>query len=101
MTRVAFIGLGNMGGGMAARQAQAGREVMAFDLSAGALDKAKEAGCSAAGSVAEAVKSVDAVVTMLPAGPHVRQVYAEQILPNAPKGVVLVDSSTIDVESAR
>jgi len=101
MTRVAFIGLGNMGGGMAANQAKAGREVMAFDLSAAALDKAAAAGCSKAGSVAEAVKSADAVVTMLPAGPHVRSVYAEQILPNAPKSTLLIDSSTIDVESAR
>ena len=101
MTRVAFIGLGNMGGGMAANQAKAGREVVAFDLSAAALDKAAAAGCAKAGSVAEAVKTADAVVTMLPAGPHVRQVYAEQILPNAPKTALLIDSSTIDVESAR
>jgi 3-hydroxyisobutyrate dehydrogenase len=101
MTRVAFIGLGNMGGGMAANQAKAGREVMAFDLSAAAVHKAAAAGCVGVGSVAEAVKGADAVVTMLPAGPHVRSVYAEQILPNAPKAAVLVDSSTIDVESAR
>jgi 3-hydroxyisobutyrate dehydrogenase len=101
MTRVAFIGLGNMGGGMAANQAKAGREVMAFDLSAAALDKAAAAGCSKASSVAEAVKSADAIVTMLPAGPHVRQVYAEQILPHAPKTALLIDCSTIDVESAR
>jgi 3-hydroxyisobutyrate dehydrogenase len=101
MTRVAFIGLGNMGGGMAANQAKAGREVMAFDLSAAALDKAAAAGCSPATSVAEAVMAADAVVTMLPAGPHVRQIYAEHILPNAPKTALLVDSSTIDVESAR
>jgi len=101
MTRVAFIGLGNMGGGMAANQAKAGREVMAFDLSAMALDKAAAAGCSKAGSVAEAVKTADVVITMLPAGPHVRSVYAEQILPNAPKTALLIDSSTIDVESAR
>jgi len=101
MTRIAFIGLGNMGGGMAANQAKAGREVMAFDLSAAALDKAAAAGCSKAASVAEAVKTADAVITMLPAGPHVRSVYAEQILPNAPKSALLIDSSTIDVESAR
>ncbi|WP_293676600.1 3-hydroxyisobutyrate dehydrogenase, partial [uncultured Phenylobacterium sp.] len=74
---------------------------MAFDLSAAALDKAAAAGCARAASVAEAVKTADAIVTMLPAGPHVRQVYAEQILPNAPKSAILVDSSTIDVESAR
>jgi len=101
MSRVAFIGLGNMGGGMAANQAKAGREVMAFDLSAAALDKAVAADCSKAASVAEAVKTADVVITMLPAGPHVRQVYAEQILPNAPKTALLIDSSTIDVESAR
>ncbi len=101
MTRVAFIGLGNMGGGMAANQAKAGREVMAFDLSPAALAKSAAAGCSVAGSVAEAVKAADAVITMLPAGPHVRQVYAEQILPNAPRTALLVDCSTIDVDSAR
>jgi 3-hydroxyisobutyrate dehydrogenase len=101
MTRVAFIGLGNMGGGMAANQAKAGREVRAFDLSAAALEKASAAGCSATSSVAEAVKDADIVITMLPAGPHVRSVYAEQVLPNAPKTALLIDSSTIDVESAR
>ena len=101
MTRVAFIGLGNMGGGMAANQAKAQRVVSAFDLSAAAVEKAVAAGCSAAGSVAEAVKDAEAVVTMLPAGPHVRQVYAEQVFPNAPAGALLIDCSTIDVESAR
>ena len=101
MMRVAFIGLGNMGGGMAANQAKARREVAAFDLSAAALDRAAAAGCSKARSAAEAVKSADAVVTMLPAGSDVRRVYAEQILPNAPRSAILVDSSTIDVESAR
>lgn len=101
MTRVAFIGLGNMGGGMAANQARAGREVLAFDLSDAALEKAVAAGCAAAGSVAEAVRDAEAVVTMLPAGPHVRQVYADQILPNAPKSALLIDCSTIDVDSAR
>lgn len=101
MTRIAFIGLGNMGGGMAANQVGADRAVMAFDLSRSALDKAVAAGCTAAGSVAEAVKDADAVITMLPAGPHVRQVYGEQVLPNAPKRALLIDCSTIDVESAR
>ena len=99
--RIAFIGLGNMGGGMAANQAKAGREVIAFDLSTAALDKAAAAGCSKAGSVADAVKTADAVITMLPAGPHVRQVYAEQVLLHAPRSALLVDCSTIDVESAR
>lgn len=101
MARVAFIGLGNMGGGMAANQAKAGREVAAFDLSAAALEKAVAAGCGATGSVAEAVDRADVVFTMLPAGPHVRSVYADQILSNAPKSALLIDCSTIDVDSAR
>lgn len=99
--RIAFIGLGNMGGGMAANQAKAGRQVAAFDLAAAALDRARSAGCAPAGSVSEAVRDADAVVTMLPAGPHVRKVYAEEILPNAPKSALLVDCSTIDIDSAR
>src|SRR3954447_14217342 len=101
MTRIAFIGLGNMGGGMAANQAKAGHEVLAFDLSATALERAVAAGCQAAGSAAAAVKDADAVITMLPAGQHVRAVYANEILPNAKPGALLIDCSTIDVESAR
>lgn len=99
--RVAFIGLGNMGGGMAVNQAKAGRQVAAFDLSAQALARAGEGGCTPAASVAEAVAGADVVVTMLPAGPHVRAVYAGEVLPNAPKSALLIDCSTIDVESAR
>jgi 3-hydroxyisobutyrate dehydrogenase len=101
VSRVAFIGLGNMGGGMAANQAKAGREVLAFDLAEAALKRAADAGCKPAATVAEAVREAEAVITMLPAGPHVRQVYAEQVLPNVAKGALLVDCSTIDVESAR
>jgi 3-hydroxyisobutyrate dehydrogenase len=101
MTRIAFIGLGNMGGGMAANQAKAGHEVMAFDLAAAAVEKAVAAGCQAAGSAAAAVKDADAVITMLPAGPHVRAVYADEVLPNAKPGAILIDCSTIDVDSAR
>lgn len=99
--RIAFIGLGNMGGGMAANQAKADRQVAAFDLSAQALERAKAAGCAPVADIAAAVKDADAVITMLPAGPHVRKVYAEEILPNAPKSALLIDCSTIDVESAR
>jgi 3-hydroxyisobutyrate dehydrogenase len=101
MTRVAFIGLGNMGSGMAANQAKAGREVVAFDLSADAMARAKEQGMSGAGSAAEAVKDANIVITMLPAGQHVRDVYEQAILPNAPKDALLLDCSTIDVDSAR
>lgn len=99
--KIAFIGLGNMGGGMAANQAKAGRDVAAFDLSTEALDRAVKAGCRAATSVAEAVKDADVVITMLPAGPHVHKVYAEQVIGAAPTSALLVDCSTIDVETSR
>jgi 3-hydroxyisobutyrate dehydrogenase len=101
MTRIAFIGLGNMGGGMAANQAKAGHAVTAFDLSTNALERAAAAGCATAGSAAAAVASADVVITMLPAGAHVRSVYADAILPHAPKSALLIDCSTIDIDSAR
>jgi len=101
MARVAFIGLGNMGGGMAANLAKAGHQVRAFDLSESALAKAEANGCSRAGSAAEAVGDAEAVVTMLPAGKHVRQVYEESVIGSAPTSAILMDCSTIDVDSAR
>lgn len=101
MTRIAFIGLGNMGGVMAANQARAQRQVMAYDLSRAAVDRAAAAGCHAMDSVAAAVKDAEAVISMLPAGPHVRSLYAEQIFEHAPASALLIDCSTIDVESAR
>ena len=101
MTRIAFIGLGNMGGGMAARLVGAGHEVTAFDLSAEALERAAGRGCTPAASVREAVASAEAVITMLPAGPQVRAVYEGEILGQAPAGALLIDASTIDVETAR
>ena len=101
MTKIAFIGLGNMGGGMAASQAKAGHSVSAFDLSAKALERAVTAGCLAAGSAAQAVAEAEVVISMLPAGPHVRSVYAQEVFPKAARGALLIDCSTIDVESAR
>lgn len=101
MTRIAFIGLGNMGAGMAANQAKAGHAVSAFDLSQAALDRAAAAGCNPAGSVAEAVSDAEVVITMLPAGPHVLKVHLEQIVGVAPTTALLLDCSTIDVETAR
>ena len=77
MAKIAFIGLGHMGGGMAPNLAKAGHEVRAFDLSEEALAHAVERGCTRAGSTEEAVKDADAVVTMLPAGKHVAEVYRE------------------------
>ena len=101
MQTIAFIGLGNMGGGMAVNQVKAGRTVRAFDLSDSALAKASDAGCMACSSAAEAVEGADAVITMLPAGKHVRSVYEQDVLPVATTGALLVDCSTIDVDSAR
>src|SRR5688572_5164921 len=101
MARVAFIGLGNMGGGMAANLAKAGHDVRAFDLSAEALDRAKERGCLPAASAAEAVAEAEAVVTMLPAGRHVREVYESEVIGKTPASAILIDCSTIDVATAR
>ncbi len=99
--KIAFIGLGNMGGGMAANLAKAGHEVRAFDLSEEALARAVEAGCTRAASAAEAVTGAEAVVTMLPAGKHVASVYESDVFPNAAPGTLLLDCSTIDVATAR
>ncbi|SEJ10789.1 3-hydroxyisobutyrate dehydrogenase [Sphingomonas sp. OV641] len=101
MARVAFIGLGNMGGGMAANLAKAGHDVRAFDLSPEALERAKKAGCLPVASAAEAVDGAEAIVTMLPAGAHVASVYAEAVFPNAAPSAILIDCSTIDVATAR
>jgi 3-hydroxyisobutyrate dehydrogenase len=101
MARVAFIGLGNMGGGMAANLAKHGHDVRAFDLSATALDKAQAAGCLPVASAAEAVAGAEAIVTMLPAGSHVESVYAEAVFGHAEPSAILIDCSTIDVATAR
>ena len=101
MAKIAFIGLGNMGGPMAANLAKAQHHVVAFDLSEAALNTAVEKGAHKASSAAEAVKGAEIVVTMLPAGKHVREVYEKDVLPNVAKGTLLIDCSTIDVESAR
>jgi 3-hydroxyisobutyrate dehydrogenase len=101
MAKIAFIGLGHMGGGMAPNLAKAGHEVRAFDLSEEALARAVEQGCRRAGSTAEAVGDADVVVTMLPAAQHVLGVYRDQVFGKAPKSALLIDCSTIDVASAR
>lgn len=101
MAKIAFIGLGHMGGGMAPNLAKAGHEVRAFDLVADAVAKAKQSGCNTAPSAADAVKDADVVITMLPAAKHVRAVYENDVAPNAKAGALLIDCSTIDVASAR
>jgi 3-hydroxyisobutyrate dehydrogenase len=101
MARVAFIGLGHMGGGMAPNLAKAGHDVRAFDLSEEALNRAASRGCTATGSAAEACQDAEAVITMLPAGKHVAQVYQTAVFTSAPKGAILIDCSTIDIATAR
>jgi len=101
MARIAFIGLGNMGGGMAANLAGKGHDVRAFDLNAEALDKAKAAGCLPVESAAAAVEGAEAIITMLPAGSHVEGVYADAVFGRADPSAILIDCSTIDVATAR
>ena len=101
MTRIAFIGLGNMGGGMAANLVKAGHEVHAFDLSAEALARAKDNGCQTYTSVREAVQGAEAVVSMLPNGGVVESVYTADVIGHAPVSALLLDCSTIDVATAR
>src|SRR5438445_8256754 len=98
MTTIAFIGLGNMGAGMAANLVKAGHDVLAFDLSAAAMERAARDGCRGSASAGEAVGASEVVITMLPAGAHVRQVWSEAVIPNAKPGALLVDCSTIDVD---
>lgn len=100
MSTIAFIGLGNMGGGMAANLVKAGHAVKAFDLAEGALSKAQEHGCAIFTSVREAVAGSDAVVTMLPNGKIVESVYEHDVIGHAPVTALLLDCSTIDVATA-
>jgi 3-hydroxyisobutyrate dehydrogenase len=99
MTDIAFIGLGNMGGPMAANLVRAGRKVTGFDLVAASIDAAKADGVATAPTAIDAVRGAGVIVTMLPAGKHVLSVWNE-ILPHVAKGSLIIDCSTIDVESA-
>jgi 3-hydroxyisobutyrate dehydrogenase len=99
MANIAFIGLGNMGGPMAANLVKAGDKVTGFDLVEASRNQAKSDGAGIANSAVSAVKGADVVVTMLPAGKHVLSVWTE-ILPAMTKGTLIIDCSTIDVESA-
>ncbi|WP_411037238.1 3-hydroxyisobutyrate dehydrogenase [Shinella sp. BYT-45] len=100
MTKIAFVGLGNMGGPMAANLVKAGHAVAGFDLSETSRAAAAATGVSAAATLAEAVDGAECVVTMLPKGTHVLSVWGE-LCGLVEAGTLLVDSSTIDVENAR
>jgi 3-hydroxyisobutyrate dehydrogenase len=100
MAHVAFIGLGNMGGPMAANLVKAGHKVTAFDLVAASREQARSDGASIAETSVGSVKGVDVVITMLPAGKHVLSVWTEG-MSSMGKGALIIDCSTIDVESAK
>ncbi|MFA7258593.1 MAG: 3-hydroxyisobutyrate dehydrogenase [Aeromonas bestiarum] len=110
MTRIGFIGLGNMGGPMAANLARAGHGVRVFDLMPESVAKAIAAGCIAGGDARETVADCDVVISMLPAGEHVRGLWlgesagergGQDLLAALPAGALVIDCSTIDVASAR
>ncbi|MGY6645298.1 MAG: 3-hydroxyisobutyrate dehydrogenase [Salinarimonas sp.] len=100
MTNIGFIGLGNMGGPMAANLVRAGHRVTGFDLVAESREAANAAGVAIAADAPGAVAEAEVVITMLPAGKHVTGVFAE-ILPAMRAGALIIDCSTIDVDSAR
>lgn len=101
--RIAFIGLGNMGGPMALNLLKGGFAVTVFDLSASAVARLTEAGATAADSASAAAQQAEVVITMLPAGKHVEAVYLNEgsVLDHAPAGALLIDCSTIAADAAR
>ncbi|MBL4894604.1 MAG: 3-hydroxyisobutyrate dehydrogenase [Emcibacter sp.] len=103
MAKVGFIGLGNMGGGMARNILKAGHALKVFDLNADVVSSICDKGATAASSAVDAVSDVDVVITMLPAGKHVKSVYLgpDGLIAAAAKGTIMLDCSTIDVDSAR
>src|SRR5215469_10062678 len=103
MAQIGFIGLGNMGLPMAQNLIKAGHAVCGYDVSAAALDRFSAAGGIAVRSLDVASMGVDMVITMLPAREQVREVYLGQggVLASAAAGTLLIDCSTVDVETAR
>ncbi|MHC6201347.1 3-hydroxyisobutyrate dehydrogenase [Elizabethkingia miricola] len=101
MKKIAFIGLGNMGGPMAANLVRKGYDVNGFDLSADALNHLKEAGGYIADSSVEAIADADVVITMLPSGKHVSDLYSDEFIAHLKPYALLIDSSTIDAVTAR
>jgi 3-hydroxyisobutyrate dehydrogenase len=101
--RIGFIGLGNMGGPMAANLVAAGHDVLGFDVSAEANQAARAGGVVVADSAADAVRDADVVITMLPAGRHVLSAYRgpDGLVTAARPGTLFIDCSTIDVADAR
>ena len=104
MANIGFIGLGNMGGPMAANLAKAGHKIKAFDLSTEALDKAVQAGCMKVNTALEAIQEAEFIISMLPAGKHVHGLYVSSEAPlfdHISSGTLVIDSSTIEADVAR
>jgi len=103
MAKIGFIGVGNMGGHMAHNLLKAGHDVSVFDLSKAAVETLVGHGATACASIGETARGRDVIVTMLPAGPHVDSVYTDPdgVLAAAASKTLLIDCSTIDVETAR
>ena len=103
MTKVSFIGLGNMGLPMAKNLVKAGHDITGFDLVEGQLTELVKSGGKVSENLNDTLKNSEVVITMLPSGKHVKSVYLgeEGIIKNSPAGLLLIDSSTIDVGSAR
>ncbi|MBX4927047.1 3-hydroxyisobutyrate dehydrogenase [Rhizobium binae] len=100
MARIAFIGLGNMGGPMAANLVKSGHEVLGFDLAASVLKAAEASGVKPASHVSQAVKDAEVVISMLPQGKHVLTAWTD-ILQSTAQDTLVIDCSTIDVDSSR
>jgi 3-hydroxyisobutyrate dehydrogenase len=103
MAKIGWVGLGNMGSPMVANLLKAGHQVTGFDIVPAARDKLAAVGGRVAGSANEAAAAAEFVVTMLPAGLEVRAVWLGEtgLIAHSPKGALLIDCSTIDVETSR
>ncbi len=101
MATIGFVGVGNMGAGMAINLAKAGHKVQAFDLNADALAHVVASGCIATPSIGDCTDGSDIIVTMLPSGKIVRDVYEKEVFKWAQPGMLLLDCSTIDVATAK
>ncbi|MDR4952837.1 3-hydroxyisobutyrate dehydrogenase [Chryseobacterium sp. ES2] len=101
MSNIAFIGLGNMGGPMAINLVQKGHNVTGFDLSPSALEILVSAGGQISDSALAAAKDADVIISMLPSGKHVAELYSEEFISQLKPDTLIIDSSTIDAVTAR
>jgi len=101
MSKIGFIGVGNMGGPMARNLIKAGHDVTVFDLSEALMSALEKYGATVASSAADAVNDTDVIITMLPAGNHVQSVYFNDVFANVQAGTLMIDCSTIDVATSR